>query len=69
MSYDYPPEMTPWREPQGPASDGRIRAMAAKWHRVGVGEHGITRPQIVVLPSPDRLRLQQAVQALQEASC
>ena len=27
MSYDYPPEMTPWREPQGPASDGRLRAL------------------------------------------
>ena len=64
MSYDYPPEMTPWREPQGPASDGRLRAMAKQWRRVGTGEGGIIRPQIVVLPSPDRLRLQEAVQAL-----
>jgi hypothetical protein len=65
MSYDYPPEMTPWREPQGPASDGRLRAMAKQWRRVGTGEGGVIQAQIIVLPSTDRLRLQEAVRALE----
>ena len=68
MSYQHPPAMTPWREPQGPASNGRLRAMAKQWRRVGTGDGGVTQAQIIVLPVPDRLRLQEAVGAL-EGKC
>jgi hypothetical protein len=64
MSYQYPPEMTPWRTPQGPASNGRIRAIARQWTRWG----DISEAQIHALPSTDRLRLQEAVRAL-EGEC